>query len=834
MLETRSDNTPVRAPFSVPPVDWPSSARVVIVGGGIAGASIAYHFARAGWSQIVLLEQNQIASGTTWHSAGQVGQLRSSAAQTKVNRASAELYASLKEETGHDPGWLRCGGMQLATSQERLYQLQRNVALAQFFGVDAEMLSAEECGEYWPGMRTEDLTGGVYLPGDGRVLPGECTKALIRGALQGGVTVVEDARVERLLVEQHRTGRRRFLGVGTQRGDITAEWVVLACNMWMRQLGLAAGVDIPVYPCEHHYLVTRPLPGVDRHCPCTRDPDHGTYFRALDDGGLILGAFQRRSKPWQIADAVPQDFAFGLLDPDWPEFEEPLAAHQHRHPRLQRDDIVKFVNGPEAFTPDNHFVMGRPFETEGLFVAGGWNSAGIACAGGAGKFAVEWMEAGEMTLDLTSVDVLRFLPFQNQRAYLQERVSEVLGLHYAMAWPGRQMETARKQRHLPLHAVHQEQHACFGETSGWERPLFFARGDQPPTIEYSFLRQNWHDTVVAEVQACRTHVALLDQSTFGKLLVRGPDAVSLLQFLCGRNIDIPVQRAIYTGMFHEGGGFQADVTIQRTAEDEFFLITATSQQRHDYDWISRHIGARQVTLDDVTEAWAVLSVMGPGAGKFLRQRLGDARFADDSDYGVMHSIETETSPIRAVRMSYVGELGWEFHLPAAEAKQWHARLVEPAATDNPTPIGNLAISAMRIESGMRAFGHELSPRETPWQAGLAWAVDWEKSFLGKEALAHERAQGPPRQRLVCFALDDPEPVLWGGEPIYWGDTPVGYTTSGCFGPTMGRSVAMGYVRGPDDVAVTSGILREAPLSIEVLGRRWPVRTSLRNCLQATP
>ncbi len=483
---------------------------------------------RAGWDGVILLEQNQLASGTTWHSAGQVGQLRSSSAQTKVNKASAKIFSELLADTGHDPGWLRCGGLQLAASQERFYQLQRNAAMADVFGVEADVISPQECRDHWPMLHIDDLFGGVYLPGDGRVLPGECTIALAKGAMQRGVTIVQQTEVLDLIVSEKLRGIRRITGIRTSRGEITADWVILAGNMWMRQIGLKIGIDIPVYPCEHHYVITRPIEGVTRNSPCTRDPDSGLYFRSLDDGGMKLGAFKKRSKPWQIADQVPNDFSFSLLEPDWPDFAEPFADHLHRLRGITREDVVKFINGPEAFTPDNNFIMGQPPLTEGLFVLGGWNSAGIACSAGAAKYAVEWIDNGGMTIDLGSVDIRRFMPFQNNRGYLQERVSEVLGLHYQMAWPGRQMETARGIRQSPLYEKHRSHNACFGETAGWERPLFYAPQGEPAEIQYSFLQQNWQTYTADEVRACREDVALLDQSTFAKFRLHGPDALDAL------------------------------------------------------------------------------------------------------------------------------------------------------------------------------------------------------------------------------------------------------------------------------------------------------------------
>ncbi|GAA5496189.1 4-methylaminobutanoate oxidase (formaldehyde-forming) [Rubritalea halochordaticola] len=826
MVQTLFDNTPVKANFEVPESDLPKSAQVVIVGGGIAGASMAYLLAKQGWSDIVLLEQSKLASGTTWHSAGQVGQLRASSAQTKVNKASVEIFSSLKEDTGHDPGWLQCGGLQLASCDERMNQLQRNAAMADVFGVEAQMISAEECQQYWPMLNTGDLKGGIYLPGDGRVLPGECVVSLAKGALQRGVKIIEGVEVSSLLYEDKGSGVKRITGVCTNKGEVKAEWVVLAGNMWMRQLAMTIGVDVPLYPCEHHYVITRPIEGVTRDSPCTRDPNAGLYFRALDDGGLKLGAFKKRSKPWQVGDKVPSQFAFDLLEPDWPDFEEPFADHMHRLKGISREDVVKFVNGPEAFTPDNNFIMGEPFGTEGLFVLGGWNSAGIACSAGAAKYAVEWIENGGMTMDLGSVDIRRFMPFQNGRKYLQERVSEVLGLHYQMAWPGRQMETARNVRHSAFYEKHKSLNACFGETAGWERPLFYAPEGEKAEIEYSFLRQNWQKWTAEEVKSCRESVALLDQSTFAKYLFQGRDVVGILQWLCGANVDVEVGKTVYTGMFNERGTFESDLTLVRLAEDSYYIVTATGQQRKDFDWITRHIPeGSHAQLTDVTEQWSVVSVMGPNSRKVL-ERLSAADFSNEAfPFGVSREINVGIHQVRAIRLTYVGELGWELHVPVAQASYVWDELMQAGREFGIKPAGNNAISTMRIEKAYRAYGHELSPDETPLMAGLSFAIDWDTDFLGKEALLQAKEKELSK-RLVNFVLDDDSTVLWGNEPIYWGEHLVGYTTSAAYSPTLGRSIAMGYVSHPHGSAIKVSDLKGADFSILNLGVKCPAKASL--------
>lgn len=828
-VKTLFNNTPVKAAYNFEQVQIPKEANVVIIGGGIAGTSLAYHFGKAGWKEVYLLEQNKLSSGTTWHSAGQVGQLRSSSAQTKVNKESVEIFSRLKQETGHDPGWLNCGGLQLASSLERMHQLERTAAMAEVFGVEATLISPETCATYWPMLNTNDLIGGVYLPGDGRVLPGECTVALAKGAMQSGVKIIENIQVKKLLFSEINNGIKRFAGVKTNRGEIKAQWVVMAGNMWMRQLGLTAGIDIPVYPCEHHYVITKPIEGVTRNSPCTRDPNAGLYFRALDDGGLKLGAFKKRSKPWQIGDKIPRDFAFDLLNPDWPDFQKPFEDHRHRLKGISRDDVVKFVNGPEAFTPDNNFIMGQPPLTEGLFVVGGWNSAGIACSGGAGKYAVEWIENGGMTLDLDAADIRRFMPFQNGRKYLQKRVSEVLGLHYQMAWPGRQMETSRHIRSSALYEIHKENNVCFGETAGWERPLFYAPRGIDPKIEYSFVQQNWHPFVIDEVLACRNNVALLDQSTFAKYILKGPDALSILQKLCGANIDREINRTIYTGMFNERGTFESDLTIVRLGPDTFYIVTGTGQQQKDFDWISKHIGYKKATLTDITEDYNVISIMGPNAGKVLHAWDQELFPLEIPKYGSVLNFKVEHQNAYALRVSYVGEQGWELHLPTRETVSLYREIYKVGRNFGIQPIGNHAISAMRIEKGFRAIGHELSTEETPLEAGLSFAIDWNKNFLGKEALLKQKETGL-KKRLVCFVLEDKKITLWGSEPIIWNGRKVGYTTSAAFGPTAGASVAMGYITNVTGQKITGSDLELGTFEIEQNGELYAAKASFKSVI----
>ena len=822
MIETLISNTPVKPQSSFSSAELPKSARAVIVGGGIVGASVAHHLTLMGWKDVVLLEQGQVGGGSTWHAAGMVGQLRTSNSLTKINKYSVELYKHLQEDLGHDIGWLQVGSLIVGTEEERMSQLRRTAAMAEVFGVEASLLDREASQEKWPLMRSDDVLGGVWLPHDGRVIPGATAVAMAVDAEKRGAVVVENARVDKVLMSGNRA-----TGVQTDRGDIQAEWVILTGGMWTRQLGLGIDVDIPLYPVEHHYILSEPIEGAHRNLPCARDPGRAIYFRSLDDGSIKLGAFQARSKPWMV-ERVPSDFVCGLLEDDWEKFAEPLADGKHRIPALEKASFPKFVNGPESFTPDNQFIMGEPAGVDGLFVLAGFNSVGIASAGGAGKYAAEWLEQGSPTLDLWSVDIRRFASFQNDRSYLRERVTETLGLHYQMAWPNREMETARGIRQTPLAAHLRERNACFGSSMGWERANWFAPPGTEPRVEYSFKRQNWAPYVAEEVRGCRENVALLDQSTFAKFTFHGADVTAVLQRLCGANVDVPNGNTVYTGMFNERGTFESDLTLVRLSEEEYYLVSGTAQVHRDFDWITRHIpeGADAV-LSDVTSLLGVVSVMGPNARQLLSRVTSTDLSNEAFPFSTAQEIVINDCRVRAVRISYVGELGWELHGPFDAIPKVYEALRDAGADLSVTHAGHYAINAMRLEKAYRAWGHELSTDETPLEAGLGFAVDWETYFLGKEALLEQKSNGI-RKRLIAFVLEDPEPTLWGSEPIHMNGELAGYTTSGGFSPTLGRAIGLGYVKSPGEEKLTSKGIHAASFSILNDVRAYEARPHLRS------
>jgi sarcosine dehydrogenase len=798
----------------------PNEAKVVIVGGGVVGCSLAYHLTKFGWRDVVLLEQNRLGGGTTWHAAGLVGRLRTSNSMTRINKYSAELYAALEQETGHPIGWKQVGSLIVTSSEERMIQLRRTTAMAELFGVEAQLISPGAARDKWPLLRSDDLIGAAWLPHDGKVIPKEVPLALAKGARQRGATILEQARV--LDIEQR---HGRVTGVKTELGVIRAEYVVLCGGMWTRELGLRCGVTIPLYPVEHHYVVTEPLAGAHDDLPVGRDPDRCIYFRGEGDA-ILLGAFQEHSRPWSV-DRVPDDFSFRLLEPDWQKFAEPLAGGRWRIPALEKARFARFVNGPESFTPDNNFLLGEAPELRHLFVAAGFNSVGIASAGGSGKYLAEWMIEGQPTIDLWSVDIRRFGPCANNLSFLRERVTEVLGLHYQMAWPNRELASGRGLRKSPLHDRLAAQGACFGSKNGWERPNWFARDGMKPVTSYSFGRQNWFACQAREHRATRENVAVFDQTGFAKFLLQGRDAINVLQRLCGNDVDVPAGRVVYTSMLNERGGFESDLTVVRVCEHEYYLISGAAQSVRDADWINRHIlPDEHASLTDVTEAFAALSVMGPNARALLR-RVTDADLATEAfPFGTARTIDLGQATVRALRITYVGELGWELHVPMSQAGLAYDALLAAGRDLGVTNAGHYAINSLRLEKGYRAWGTDLSPEDTPLEAGLEFALAWNKPvpFIGREALAKQRKSGLTR-RLVLFVLEDPEPMLWGGEPIYRNGVAVGYTTSAAYGHTLGGAVALGYVR--NEGGVDAAFIQSGRYEINIAGQRYAAAAHLR-------
>ena len=796
----------------------PTHARVVIVGGGIVGASIAYHLAKLGWSDLVLLERKRLTSGTTWHAAGLVGQLRATANLTKLAQYTTELYASLEAETGQATGFMQRGSLSIATNPERLEELMRGASMARTFGLEVNAVSPTEIKRHWPLLHVGDVVGGVHLPRDGQTNPIDTTMALIKGATMRGVKVVENVAVDSII-----TKNGRAIGVSTRSGELFAENVVIAAGMWSRALGLAASVDIPLQACEHFYIVTEPFPGLTPDLPVLRDPDNCAYFKE-DAGKLLLGAFEPNAKPWAL-DGIPEEFEFGELPDDFAHFEPILEAAVRRLPALGNIGIRKFFNGPESFTPDVRYLLGETADIQKLYVAAGFNSIGIQSAGGAGKALAEWIVAGHAPMDLADVDIRRLEKFQVNKKYLKERVSESLGLLYAMHWPYRQYETARNVRISPLHERLAGRGACFGEAAGWERPNWFAPTGVKPEYAYSYGRQNWFAYSAREHRATREGVALYDMTSFGKFLVQGRGAEAALQRICANDMRVSPDRVVYTQWLNERGGIEADLTVTRLSETSFMIVTAGAAARRDLTWAKRHLAAAaDVFITDVTSAEAVLCIMGPNSRALLEALSGADLSNGAHPFGTWREITIGYALVRAARVTYVGELGWELYVATEFARGVFDALLEAGASFDLKLAGLHALDSCRIEKAYRHWGHDIGEEDTPLEAGLMFAVKLDNGdFIGRDALMRRRDEGATR-RLLQFLLLDPDPLLYHDEPIWADGEMVGRTTSGAYGHSLGGAVALGYVSGNEQTVAS--LVASAQFEIEVGGRRIEAKSSL--------
>jgi sarcosine dehydrogenase len=801
---------------------FPTQARVVIIGGGIMGCSTAYHLAKLGWKDVVLLEQGRLSGGTTWHAAGLVGQLRSYQNLTRLIRYSTELYSKLEAETGLATGWKQCGSISVARTEERMVLLRRSAAMANAQGVACDPLTPKQAGEKYPIMRTDDLVGAVWLPGDGKANPADITQALAKGARNAGVRIFEKTRVTAI-----DTKDGRVTGVQTTEGPIKAEIVVNCAGQWARQLGRMVGVTAPLYSCEHMYIVTEKMEGVPRDLPVMRDPDGYIYFKE-EVGGLLMGGFEPEAKPWN-KDVIPDDFEFGMLPDDWDQFQILMDNALIRVPSLEKTGIKTFMNGPESFTPDLNYILGEAPQLKRFFVGAGFNSMGIASSGGAGMALAEWIVAGEPTMDLWPVDIRRFAGFHGNDAWLRNRVAETLGLHYRMTWPQREQESGRPFRRSPLYDRLKARGAWFGNKMGWERPNWFAGAGKTPEMQYGWGRGAWFDAVTAEHRATREAVTVVDETSFGKLLVQGRDAEAALQRLCANDVGVPVGRTVYTGVLNQRGTFESDLTVSRLARDKFLVITGSAQPVRDMDWLGRNLPPDgHVVLTDVTSAWTVLSVMGPKSRELL-QKVSRADFSNEGfPFATIREIGVGYATVLASRRTYMGELGWELYVPVEFAVTVFETLHEAGGEVGLRDMGYYAIEGLRIEKGYRAWGRELTPDDNPFQAGLTWAVRLDKpsGFIGREALAKAKTQ-PLTRRLVSVVLEDGEPLLWGAEALLRDGRPVGDLTSAAYGHTIGASVGLGYVRRDDGSAIDAAWLETGRFEVDLAGTRLKARVSLR-------
>ena len=789
----------------------PQHAEVVVIGAGIVGCSVAYHLAKMGWKDVVVLERSAIVSGTTAHSAGLVTQLRHTRALTDISRYGVQLYQELKDETGLDTGFRQTGSISVARTQGRMDELRRMISMAKSFGVEMNEIGLDEAEELWPLLSTEGLVGAVHLPYDGETVPDSTANALATGATNRGVQIIENTPVNNIL-----TSGGAVSGVSTARGDIRCEVVVNCAGMWAREIGLMCGVAIPLHAADHAYFVTEPVPGASEDMPSLRDPDGYIYVRRypFEGGGILIGGFEPEGVPWGM-DGIPDDFSLHMLNRDWSHYDILMKKAMDRVPAIADAGVRIKLVGPESFTPDTRYIMGEAPELRNFFVAAGFNSSGVASAAGAGKSMAEWITEGEMTEDLSEVDISRFQSWTSNPAYLRDRTGEALGLLYAMHWPHRQPESARNVRQSPLHERLVSRGACFGVVAGWERPNWYAPEGVDPVYEYSWGRQNWFDHSAKEHLAVRQAVGLFDQTSFAKFLLQGADAESVLQRLMANDVGVEPGSLVYTAMLNARGGIVSDLTVNRIAEDTYMIVTSAGSVTRDYTWMRRHIpDDARATLTDVSSSYAVLSVMGPRSRDLL-SRLTDADLSNEAfPFLTSKDIYLGYAPVRASRITYVGELGWELYIPSEYACNVYDSIVEEGGEFGLMHAGYHALDSLRLEKAYRSWGHDITSVDTPLEAGLRFAVAFDKGvdFIGRDALLRQSERGLEK-RLAIFVLEDPEPLLLGDEPIYRDGVIVGRTTSGNYGHALGRSVAMGYLENEE--GATPGWIRSGSYEIEV-------------------
>ena len=804
----------------------PDRASVVIIGGGVAGCSIAYHLTKIGVTDVVLLERSRLTSGTTWHAAGLVGQLRATRNLTELAKYTAELYGSLEAETGQATGFRQNGSVSVAKTPARFEELKRGASMGKTFGLEIDLLTVGEIKERWPLLAVDDLVGGVFLAKDGQTNPIDTTQALAKGAKQRGARIFENTAVTKIRVE-----RGRAIGVETRDGFIAAETVVLCAGMWSHAIARECGVAVPLHAAEHFYIVTEPIKGLPGNLPVLRVQDECAYYKE-DAGKLLMGCFEPVAKPWGMQ-GIPADFSFETLPEDYDHFEPILNAAVRRVPALADAGIQLFFNGPESFTPDDRYYVGETPEVRDLFVATGFNSIGIQSSGGVGKVLAQWILDRRPPMDLCDVDIRRIVPFQANRRYLHDRTVESLGLLYAMHWPYYQYETARGARRTALHDRLVAAGACMGETAGWERPNWFAAPGSTPRYEYSYGRQNWFDACGAECRAVRDAVALFDQTCFAKFLVQGGDACRILNHLSTANVDVPPGRIVYTQWLNNHGGIEADLTITRLGAQEFMVVTSAICQTRDLAWLRKHIDAQPgafCTVTDVTAGIAMLGVMGPRSRELLQSLSGADLSNAAHPFGQSREIEIGYACVRASRITYVGELGWELYLPAEHCLDVYERILAAGEPLGLRHAGYHTMAACRVEKGYRHWSHDIGDEGTPLEAGLGFTVAWDKpdGFLGRDALLAQRARGTLPKRLVQVMLQDSSeqaPLLYHEEPIVRDGRIVGSIKSGAWGHRLGRSLGMGYVSCEE--GVTREWLESGRWEIEVACQRYAAAVQLQ-------
>ncbi|GAC1612290.1 MAG: FAD-dependent oxidoreductase [Novosphingobium sp.] len=800
--------------------ELPRKARVVIIGGGVIGCSIAYHLTKIGWDDVVLLERKQLTSGTTWHAAGLVGQLRPSINMTKLAKYTGELYRGLEAETGQATGYRQVGSISMATNAERFEELKRSASMAKVFDLPVHVVTPQEIKDLAGIVNVDDVVGGIHIPSDGYANAVDITMALAKGARSGGARIFENTKVTRI-----RHDGTRATGVETAEGPIDADVVVICGGMWTRDLAASVGVTAPLHACEHYYVLFEGVEGLDASLPVLRDYDSCGYYKH-DAGKLLVGAFEPNARPWGM-DGISEDFCFDEIAGSFEHFEPLLLDAMRRVPALENAGILNFFCGPESFTPDVRYHLGESAELPGCFVAAGLNSIGLQSAGGVGKVMADWIRDGIPPADLWSVDVRRNQPFQMNRKYLRERVSESLGLLYATHYPFKHYETARGVRKSAIHDRLAAAGACFGEAFGWERANWYGEPGSAPKYAYSYGRQNWFDASAAECKAVREAVALFDQSSFAKFRLEGRDACAVLNRVCANDVDVAPGKLVYTQWLNDKGGIEADLTVTRLDKNAYLIVGGAETEARDFNWLKRHIpDDAHAVLTNVTSGMGVLSIMGPNS-RALLQSLSPSDLSDAAfPFATSQEIELGYAIVRASRITYVGELGWELYVPTEFLAGVYDEIVAAGAAFGLKHAGYHALNSLRMEKAYRHWGHDVTDEDTPLEAGLGFAVKLDKpgGFIGRDALLRQKQEGL-KQRLVQFLLKSPEPMLYHNEPIWQGDRIAGYIRSGMYAHTLGAACGLGYVTAPDGGVV--GPIGADDYEIEIAGVRHRATASLK-------
>ncbi len=794
----------------------PASSKIIIIGGGIVGCSTAYHLAQMG-QEVLLLEKAALTSGSTWHAAGLVGQLRSSANITQLLGYSIELYDRLEEETGLATGWKMNGGLRLACNAERWTEVKRQATTAHSFGLDMQLLTPQEAQDLWPLMDISDVIGAAFLPTDGQASPSDITQALAKGARAKGAVLKENTPVTQILTE-----KGVLTGVRTAAGDIACDKLVLCCGQWTRELAKSIGVTVPLVSVEHQYLITEPF-DVPSSLPTLRDPDRLTYYKE-EVGGLVMGGYEPNGIPW-AQKGIPDPFDFQLLDSNFDHFEQLIELSLPRVPKLETAGVKQLINGPESFTPDGNFILGEAPEMSNVFIGAGFNAYGIAAGGGAGMALAEWVANGAPPYDLWPVDIRRFGRPHTDTDWVRTRTLEAYGKHYTMAWPSEEHDSGRPCRRSPLYQTLKDAGAVFGEKLGWERPNWFAQPNEEARDIYTFERPNWHAPVGREHKAAREAAVLFDQTSFAKFILKGPDAEEALQWIAANRVDKPLGAIIYTQMLNDRGGIECDLTCVRTGYDEYYIVTGTGYATHDFDWIRCNIPkGMNAQLVDVTSSNAVLSLFGPKARDILAAVTNDDVSDAHQPFGTARQVGIAGCPVLAMRITYVGELGWELHLPTEYAQTVFDALHQAGAPHGLRNAGYRAIETLRLEKGYRAWSSDIGPDHTPDEAGLGWAVKLKSNipFKGREAVAAQRESGI--KKILATFTTDGNTILSGRETIYRNGERCGWLSSGGYGHTVGRSIGMGYVRATD--VIDKAYVLDGTYELEVATERVPAEVTL--------